>query len=178
MHYTSLQSLLLQITEPEIIKGAYDFRNRFGILRAQGLQEMNEIFEIADCHITRSINTDSLIETFKEIHRTIALSYRIDDNSRHKSCVLRRKQFALNSLEFPLYQTTPTPYSIAWTNLRRNFIQKTLQTIQSLKIASLLLKQLIAKRDSRALIRHLAVLPIILFRKDKESIEKLKPEIR
>lgn len=113
MHYTSLRSLLLQTAEPEIIKGAYDFRNRFGILRAQGLQEMNEIFEIADCHITRSINTDSLIETFKEIHRTIALSYRIDDNSRHKSCVLRRKQFALNSLEFPLYQTTPTPYSIA-----------------------------------------------------------------
>lgn len=106
MHFTSLKSLLLQITEPEMIKGAYDFRNRFGILRAQGLQEMNEIFEIADCHITRSINTDSLIETFKEIHRTIALSYRIDDNSRHKSCVLRRKQFALNSLEFPLYQTT------------------------------------------------------------------------
>ena len=56
MHYTSPRSLLLQTAEPEIIKGAYDFRNRFGILRAQGLQEMNEIFEIVDCHL----DTESL----------------------------------------------------------------------------------------------------------------------
>lgn len=51
MHYTSLRSLLLQIAQPEIIKGAYDFRNRFGILLEQRLQEMNEIFEIVDCHL-------------------------------------------------------------------------------------------------------------------------------
>lgn len=158
------QKSLWDFTRARTSRNEWDFWNCWLPLR----------YRIIPC----SINTDSLIETFKEIHRTIALSYRIDDYSRHKSCVLRRKQFALNSLEFPLYQTTPTPYSIAWTNLRRNFIQKTLQTIQSLKIASLLLKQLIAKRDSRALIRHLAVLPIILFRIDKESIEKLKPEIR